>query len=64
MYLFVIFKQDNTLDFLEYVAALHLILRGNLEDRLKWSFKMYDNDGNGRLDRTEVKRLVRVRKTV
>lgn len=61
MYLFVIFKQDNTLDFLEYVAALHLILRGNLEDRLKWSFKMYDGDGNGRLDRTEVKRLVRVR---
>lgn len=61
MYLFVIFQQDNTLDFLEYVAALHLILRGNLEDRLKWSFKMYDSDGNGRLDRTEVKRLVRVR---
>lgn len=61
MYLFVIFKQDNTLDFLEYVAALHLILRGNLEDRLKWSFKMYDSDGNARLDRTEVKRLVRVR---
>lgn len=61
MYLFVIFKQDNTLDFLEYVAALHLILRGNLEYRLKWSFKMYDSDGNGRLDRTEVKRLVRVR---
>uniref|UniRef100_A0A668S4T1 EF-hand domain-containing protein n=1 Tax=Oreochromis aureus TaxID=47969 RepID=A0A668S4T1_OREAU len=40
-------NKDNTLDFLEYVAALHLILRGNLEDRLKWSFKMYDNDGNG-----------------
>ncbi|KAL3993431.1 structural maintenance of chromosome 3 (chondroitin sulfate proteoglycan 6) [Sarotherodon galilaeus] len=53
-------NKDNTLDFLEYVAALHLMLRGNLEDRLKWSFKMYDNDGNGRLDRTEVKRLVRI----
>uniref|UniRef100_A0A3P9CK95 Guanylate cyclase activator 1g n=1 Tax=Maylandia zebra TaxID=106582 RepID=A0A3P9CK95_9CICH len=52
-------NKDNTLDFLEYVAALHLIL-GNLEDRLKWSFKMYDSDGNGRLDRTEVKRLVRI----
>lgn len=52
--------QDNTLDFLEYVAALHLILRGNLEDRLKWSFKMYDKDGNGKLDRHEVKRLIKV----
>uniref|UniRef100_A0A672FX66 Guanylate cyclase activator 1g n=1 Tax=Salarias fasciatus TaxID=181472 RepID=A0A672FX66_SALFA len=52
-------NRDNTLDFLEYVAALHLILRGNLEDRLKWSFKMYDKDGNGKLDRGEVKRLIR-----
>ncbi|XP_019748001.1 guanylate cyclase activator 1g [Hippocampus comes] len=53
-------NQDNALDFLEYVAALHLILRGNLEDRLKWSFKMYDKDGNGKLDRQEVKRLIRI----
>uniref|UniRef100_A0A3Q2PTR4 Guanylate cyclase activator 1g n=1 Tax=Fundulus heteroclitus TaxID=8078 RepID=A0A3Q2PTR4_FUNHE len=53
-------NQDNTLDFIEYVAALNLILRGNLEDRLKWSFKMYDRDGNGKLDRKEVKRLIRI----
>ncbi|XP_068445018.1 guanylyl cyclase-activating protein 2-like [Clinocottus analis] len=53
-------NKDNTLDFLEYVAALHLILRGNLEDRLKWSFKMYDKDGNGKLDRQEVKRIIRI----
>ncbi|XP_061885487.1 guanylate cyclase activator 1g [Entelurus aequoreus] len=53
-------NQDNALDFLEYVAALHLILRGNLEDRLKWSFKMYDKDGNGKLDRQEVKRIIKI----
>ncbi|XP_032364089.1 guanylyl cyclase-activating protein 2 [Etheostoma spectabile] len=53
-------NKDNTLDFIEYVAALHLILRGNLEDRLKWSFKMYDKDGNGKLDRQEVKRLITI----
>ncbi|MEQ2158431.1 hypothetical protein GOODEAATRI_012226, partial [Goodea atripinnis] len=51
---------DNTLDFIEYVAALNLILRGSLEDRLKWSFKMYDRDGNGKLDRKEVKSLIRI----
>lgn len=61
---FVLCLQDNTLDFLEYVAALHLILRGNLEDRLKWSFKMYDKDGNGKLDRHEVKRLIKVRPSI
>ncbi|XP_042345802.1 guanylyl cyclase-activating protein 2-like [Plectropomus leopardus] len=53
-------NRDNTLDFLEYIAALHLILRGNIEDRLKWSFKMYDKDGNGKLDRQEVKRIIRI----
>ncbi|XP_070763262.1 guanylyl cyclase-activating protein 2-like [Enoplosus armatus] len=53
-------NQDNALDFMEYVAALHLILRGNLEDRLKWSFKMYDKDRNGKLDRQEVKRIIRI----
>ncbi|KAM6943472.1 guanylyl cyclase-activating protein 2-like [Xenentodon cancila] len=53
-------NQDNTLDFLEYVAALNLILRGNLEDQLKWSFKIYDKDGNGKLDRQEVKQIIRI----
>uniref|UniRef100_A0A3P8VP70 Guanylate cyclase activator 1g n=1 Tax=Cynoglossus semilaevis TaxID=244447 RepID=A0A3P8VP70_CYNSE len=53
-------NKDNALDFLEYVAALHLIFRGNLEDRLRWSFKMYDKDGNGKLDKQEVKRIIKV----
>lgn len=52
--------QDNTIDFMEYVAALHLVLRGKLEDKLKWSFKVYDRDGNGRLDKREVKHIVKV----
>ncbi|KAK5873587.1 hypothetical protein PBY51_018617 [Eleginops maclovinus] len=53
-------NHDNALDFIEYVAALHLILRGNIEDRLKWSFKLYDKDGNGKLDRHEVKRIIKI----
>lgn len=53
--------QDNTIDFMEYVAAVHLVLRGKLEDKLKWSFKVYDRDGNGRLDKSEVKHIVKVR---
>uniref|UniRef100_A0A4W5R0P9 EF-hand domain-containing protein n=1 Tax=Hucho hucho TaxID=62062 RepID=A0A4W5R0P9_9TELE len=43
-------NHDNTLDFMEYVAAVHLVLRGKLEDRLRWSFKLYDRDGNGHLE--------------
>lgn len=52
--------QDDVIDFMEFVAAVHLVLRGKLEDRLKWSFKVYDRDDNGKLDRQEVKRVIKV----
>ncbi|CAL8405040.1 unnamed protein product [Boreogadus saida] len=53
-------NQDNKIDFMEYVAAIHLVLRGKLEDKLKWSFKVYDSDGNGCLDRREVKQVLTI----
>ncbi|XP_060778825.1 guanylate cyclase activator 1g [Neoarius graeffei] len=53
-------NHDNIMDFMEYVAALHLVLRGKLEEKLKWSFKVYDKDGNGRLDRQEVTHLIKI----
>ncbi|XP_047652761.1 LOW QUALITY PROTEIN: guanylyl cyclase-activating protein 2 [Phacochoerus africanus] len=49
---------DNTIDFLEYVAALNLMLRGNLEHMLKWTFKIYDKDRNGCIDRLELLDIV------
>ncbi|XP_044126786.1 guanylyl cyclase-activating protein 2-like [Bufo gargarizans] len=49
---------DNTIDFLEYVAALNLALRGKLEHKLKWSFKIYDKDGNGCVDKQELKEII------
>lgn len=52
--------QDNTIDFLEYVAALNLMLRGNLEHTLKWTFKIYDKDRNGCIDRLELLDIVEV----
>ncbi|MBZ3870203.1 Guanylyl cyclase-activating protein 2 [Sciurus carolinensis] len=49
---------DDTIDFLEYVAALNLVLRGTLEHKLKWTFKIYDKDGNGCIDRPELLDIV------
>ncbi|XP_068614070.1 guanylate cyclase activator 1g [Brachionichthys hirsutus] len=53
-------NKDGQMDFMEFVAAVHLVLRGKLEDKLKWSFKVYDGDGNGCLDRDEVKLVVTI----
>lgn len=52
--------QDNTIDFLEFVAALNLVFRGDLEHKLRWSFKVYDKDGNGFVDREELKSIIYV----
>lgn len=52
--------QDNTIDFLEFVAALNLVFRGDLEHKLRWSFKVYDKDGNGYVDRTELRAIIDV----
>ncbi len=49
------------MDFIEYVAALNLVLRGKLEDKLRWSFKVFDSDDNGRLDRHELRKIVKVK---
>lgn len=32
------------IDFLECVAAVHLTIRGKVNDRLKWSFAVYGRD--------------------
>lgn len=53
--------QDNKMDFLEYVAAINLVLRGRLEDKLRWSFKVFDSDDNGYLDKRELRKIVKVK---
>uniref|UniRef100_A0A8C6TGI6 EF-hand domain-containing protein n=1 Tax=Neogobius melanostomus TaxID=47308 RepID=A0A8C6TGI6_9GOBI len=50
---------DGYIDFMEYIAAVHLILRGKLRDKLAWSFKVFDRDGNGCLDREEVRLVIK-----
>ena len=54
------YQQDNTIDFLEFVAALNLVFRGDLEHKLRWSFKVYDKDSNGYVDRSELRSIIDV----
>lgn len=52
--------QDGYIDFMEYVAALSLVLKGKVEHKLRWYFKLYDVDGNGCIDRDELLTIIRV----
>lgn len=60
----ILYYQDNTIDFLEYVAVLNLVLRGKLEHKLRWTFKIYDKDGNGCIDRPELLEIIEVSRNV
>lgn len=42
------------------MAALNLVFRGDLEHKLRWSFKVYDKDGNGYVDRNELRSIIDV----
>lgn len=48
------------MDFMEYVAALSLVLKGKVEQKLRWYFKLYDVDGNGCIDRGELLNIIKV----
>ncbi|NP_001087916.1 guanylate cyclase activator 1A L homeolog [Xenopus laevis] len=53
------FNKDGYMDFMEYVAALSLVLKGKVEQKLKWYFKLYDVDGNGCIDRGELLNIIK-----
>lgn len=56
----VVTPQDGYIDFMEYVAALSLVMRGKMEHKLRWYFKLYDVDGNGCIDRHELLNIIKV----
>ncbi|XP_062953683.1 guanylyl cyclase-activating protein 3 isoform X1 [Cynocephalus volans] len=47
-------NKDGFIDILEFIAAVNLVVRGKMEQKLKWYFKLYDADGNGSVDKKEL----------
>lgn len=52
--------QDGYIDFVEYIAAISLLLKGEINQKLKWYFKLFDQDGNGKIDKEELETIFKV----
>ena len=49
---------NNYIDFLEFLLAVNITSSGNPEEKLKWTFKLYDVDGNGTISQHEMTKVV------
>ncbi|KAM4619353.1 guanylyl cyclase inhibitory protein [Polymixia lowei] len=45
---------DGVVDFREYVMAISMLIEGSTEEKLRWSFKLYDKDRDGAITREEM----------
>ncbi|XP_072256227.1 guanylyl cyclase inhibitory protein [Pyxicephalus adspersus] len=45
---------DGIVDFREYVTAISMLAHGTPEEKLRWSFNLYDKDKDGAITRTEM----------
>lgn len=62
VYLYHLLTQDGYIDFVEYIAAISLLLKGEINQKLKWYFKLFDQDGNGKIDKDELETIFKVRR--
>lgn len=60
LYLFRVLDKDGSgkVDFIEFINALNIGIKGSVDDKLKWAFSIYDIDNNGYIEEKEMEKLL------
>lgn len=52
---------SGSIEFKEFLLAINITSnKGKPEDKLNWAFDMYDIDGNGTIDKSEMESIIKV----